>query len=732
MKKSEIKLRRLVFILSMIAALSVTIGGYIHYSSLREFAIEREHSQESKQLKDMRDQIDLHLTWSLKSVKALAGLKELEHLLVSGDAASLAGANTILDHFHGTMQASVCYLMDRSGNTIASSNRNTPVSFVGKNYGFRAYFQQAMQGFPTIYMALGVTSKKRGIYFSHPVYGKGKEGPLGVVVIKASVEMISKGFMKSHDGIVLLTDPHGVVFASDREEWLYHVLWEVSSDKISEIAKTRQFGKGPWDWTGVKQVGKDHAVDNLGNDYHMHREEIANYPGWHLVSLHDHHLVSKKVTESLLGTVGFSTLALCVLIGLFVFSLYKKTSSEIFQRARAEEALRKSEERFRVLTAMSPTGIYQTGVKGDYIYVNERWCEMAGLSPEEAAGQGWIKGLHPEDRELIESEWSKMVESEGKWGLEYRFQNLDGKIIWAYGVAAPLRDDDGTITGYMGVNFDHTERKALEEELLKSRKLESVGLLAGGMAHDFNNLLSIILGNIELAENDIKPEVGVSDFLKEAVEASLRAQELTRQLITFSKGGAPVKSSGSIGNLVKKSTNYSISGSNAESEFSIPYDPWLVEFDEGQMKHAINNMIANAVESMPDGGRIAVKAENFVVSSESLEQSLPLPEGKYVKITIRDQGIGIPEEHLSMVFDPYFSTKEMGTQKGMGLGLATTYSIINRHDGHITVESEIGVGTTFTIYLPAHEKEVVALEPIEIPKPERLKIHTGKEKRKMP
>ena len=266
----------------------------------------------------------------------------------------------------------------------------------------------------------------------------------------------------------------------------------------------------------------------------------------------------------------------------------------------------------------------------------------------------------------------------------------------------------------------------MEAQFQHAQKMESIGILAGGIAHDFNNLLSIIMGNISMAKDDVKPEYGVIEFLSEAEEACLRSQELTTQLITFSKGGAPVKKTGPIGDLVKETTNLLLRGSNVKSEFLFPDDLWLVKFDEGQMKHAVKNIIDNAVESMLDGGSIDIRTENFEISSETIEKSLPLSEGNYVRISIQDHGVGIPEEHLSKIFDPYFSTKDRGIQKGMRLGLATTYSIINRHDGHITVESEVGVGTTFTIYLPAHEKEVIALEPIEIPKPEKLEIHTGK------
>jgi signal transduction histidine kinase len=247
----------------------------------------------------------------------------------------------------------------------------------------------------------------------------------------------------------------------------------------------------------------------------------------------------------------------------------------------------------------------------------------------------------------------------------------------------------------------------MEKELLQAKKLEAVGMLAGGIAHDFNNLLAVILGNIELLKDNIKPPVGISDFLDEIKTASLQARELTKQLITFSKARSPVKKIGSIEGLIKNTINLNPLRSNFKIEYFFLRNLWFVEFDEAQMKYALNSLIVNAFEAMPEGGPIYVRAENFEIRSEVTEQSLSLSLGRYVKVSIRDGGIGIPKEHLPMIFDPYFSTKERGTQKGMGLGLSITYSFIKQHEGHITVESEFGVGTTFTLYLLAHEKGVI-------------------------
>ena len=268
------------------------------------------------------------------------------------------------------------------------------------------------------------------------------------------------------------------------------------------------------------------------------------------------------------------------------------------------------------------------------------------------------------------------------------------------------------------------ERKRFEEQLHQSQKMEAIGILSGGLAHDFNNLLSIITGNISLTKDDVKPEYGVTEFLNEAEEASLKAQELTKELITFSKGGAPVKETGSIGDLVKEITNFVLSNSNIKCEFFISNDLYDVEFDQGQMKQAVKNLIVNAVESMPDGGSIVLKTENFNISSEATKKSLPLSEGKYAKISVQDHGVGISQEVLYKIFDPYFSTKDRGIEKGMGLGLAITYSIINRHNGHITVESEVGVGTTFTLYLPVAVEDIVDIEPVKTVEPAKPSIRT--------
>jgi two-component system cell cycle sensor histidine kinase/response regulator CckA len=234
----------------------------------------------------------------------------------------------------------------------------------------------------------------------------------------------------------------------------------------------------------------------------------------------------------------------------------------------------------------------------------------------------------------------------------------------------------------------------MEEDIIKVQKFESLAILAGGIAHDFNNFQAVILGNIELMKMVVKPKDKIFDNLTSAEKALTQAGDLARQLISFAKGGDPVRKVVSISELIKESTTLALSGSAVRSEFCLPEDTWLIDADKGQISQVISNLVINSKQAMSGGGVIKASAENINVTAKDF---LPLNEGKHVKVTIEDTGTGISDEHLKSIFDPYFTTKE----KGSGLGLATTYSIIKKHNGHISVESEIRVGTKFYLYLPA-------------------------------
>jgi signal transduction histidine kinase/CheY-like chemotaxis protein len=280
----------------------------------------------------------------------------------------------------------------------------------------------------------------------------------------------------------------------------------------------------------------------------------------------------------------------------------------------------------------------------------------------------------------------------------WEFQNTrTGK--WKYINDRAIKWLDGRIVR-LEVSTDITEKVHAEKELIKAKKLESIGVLAGGIAHDFNNILVGVLGNIDLALNDDSLPDETRKLLKNAVKASYQARGLTRQLLTFAKGGEPVKETASLIEVVKESANFVLHGDKTACEFSFPDNLWLVDIDKGQISQVVQNIILNASSAMPEGGIVELSGENVGI----VDDHEMLKKGRYVKISIKDHGIGIPADLIEKIFDPYFSTKK----EGNGLGLAISHSIITKHGGHIAATSTPGQGATFVVFLPAsaNQKEI--------------------------
>ncbi|MEO5657965.1 MAG: ATP-binding protein [Nitrospiria bacterium] len=273
------------------------------------------------------------------------------------------------------------------------------------------------------------------------------------------------------------------------------------------------------------------------------------------------------------------------------------------------------------------------------------------------------------------------------------FVRKDGTFFPVRCSVAPA-EEDGRAIGTVVEFRDITREKQLDQELLKTQKLESIGLLAGGIAHDFNNLLTALVGNLYLMKSSLPTDHKAFQRAVEAEKTCLRATSLTQQLLTFSRGGAPIKKTIALAGRLEEWVSFALGGSKSGAQWEIAKDLWPVDADEGQLQQVISNLVINAQQAMPTGGTLTVTAANLVVGTE---QGLPLPDARYVRIAIRDQGTGIAPEHLPKIFDPFFTTKP----KGSGLGLTTSYSIIRRHGGHVSVKSDLGVGTTVSLYLPA-------------------------------
>ncbi|MBN2238639.1 MAG: PAS domain S-box protein [Dehalococcoidales bacterium] len=336
-----------------------------------------------------------------------------------------------------------------------------------------------------------------------------------------------------------------------------------------------------------------------------------------------------------------------------------------------------------------------------FLEVNPAFEKQSGLSRQEVIGKKLSEITFEESIDL--SFWFEQYEEVVKTGEPQRFDTFSEYLRKWYSMLV-FRNKPGQ---FATIFQDITEKRQIETERERAVRLESVGTLAGGIAHDFNNILTGVLGNISLAKMDMDPESETYEILNEAEEASLRARDLTYQLLTFARGGEPVKKVTRINRLIRSAAAFGSRGSRTKPDFSIQEDLWAVEVDEGQINQAILNIVNNAVEAMPGGGKLKITAVNETVTGGV---SVPLEPGEYVKIIIEDKGIGITPDHLTRIFEPYFTTK----QKGSGLGLATTYSIIRNHRGTITCDSTQGEGTTFRIYLPAlPEVSVTAKEGTE-------------------
>lgn len=373
--------------------------------------------------------------------------------------------------------------------------------------------------------------------------------------------------------------------------------------------------------------------------------------------------------------------------------------------ALTAEILRKNENTLNSILVAAPVGI---GLVHNRVFswVSERIVEMTGYTADELIGES-ARILYPSEEEFLQVGKVKydQLETNNVGETDTVWKKKSGELINIHLRSSPIDPQDLSL----GVTFsalDITEKinreenvRLLEQQVQQAKNLDSLGVLAGGIAHDFNNILMAIMGNLSIATQSLPVDNKASSLLSEAEEACLRAKGLTQQLLTFSKGGEPIKETSNMAEVIKDSANFVLRGSSVACEYNIPQNLWLVDIDKGQISQVIQNLIINAKNAMPQGGTISVVCQNI---EDISKENVPLPVGnKYIKMSITDRGVGISANILNKIFEPYFTTK----QEGSGLGLAITFSIITKHQGHINAQSEVGVGTTFFIYLPASSQK---------------------------
>ena len=376
------------------------------------------------------------------------------------------------------------------------------------------------------------------------------------------------------------------------------------------------------------------------------------------------------------------------------------------ERNKSSEILAEEKERLSVTIRSLAEGVIAVNIDGDVILMNKAAEDLTGWSQENTLNQPLDRFFKIQNEEGARLENPINSVFKNKEAVEFTnpavlLKKNKNTIVISYN-CSPIFDRKSKLIGVVLTFNDISDKIKMEEEMLKASKIESLGIFAGGIAHDFNNILTAILGNINLAKLNHEPDSENYNFLSEAENATSRAKDLTMQLLTFAKGGAPVKKISSITEILIDTSNFVLSGSKIKCDYMVPDELWPVEIDGGQISQVVNNLVINAMQAMPDGGSIEISAKNIAISENYF---LQLNKGNYIKITIKDSGTGISKENLQNIFDPFFTTKTDGN----GLGLASTFSIIKKHDGAIDVESELGKGTSFYIYLPASIDEEIVL-----------------------
>ena len=433
-------------------------------------------------------------------------------------------------------------------------------------------------------------------------------------------------------------------------------------------------------------------------------EYLAEDNSEFLVNLYRGHMTGRQaatIYEALFRTGAGTELTVEVNAGLISYNDRPAVLSfirDITERKKAEAELFHEKEQLAVTVASLAEGVVSTDKSGRIILMNKAAEEVSGYKATWAVGRAL-----PEILAVSQADGTEPL-LEGLPGLLRDGDRIDiedaelttrgdqERLI--AGNAMPLNSADGSIIGSVVVFRDVTTEAQMRQEMQKIERIESIALLAGGIAHDFNNIVTGILGNISLARVKLGSRHWLNDLLEKSEKACCRIKGLTQQLLTFAKGAPPVKKVCSVTSILTDATTFTFQGSKVLCALELADDLWAIDADEGQISQVVSNLAINALQAMTDGGKVLVRGENHVLSATG---GVPLPAGNYVKMTVQDNGPGIPEKTLERIFDPYFTTKKTGT----GLGLATSYSIIQKHDGHIMVESEVGRGTTFDIYLPA-------------------------------
>ena len=467
------RLRLIIIILSVFAFLSASAGGWLYYYSYREAVFEKRESDARANLNLLARQVSMHLSEHVKPVKTLSVTKEVVNALKHTNLESIYRANKLLDLFAATMDLDVAYLLDREGITLCSSNRNAADSFVGKDFSFRPYYQNALQGKGATYLALGTTSNKRGVYFSHPVIGSKRKGQIiGVAVIKASVEFLESTLMMDQEEILLFCNPIGLIFMSNVPEYRFKLMHPLTEDVLNLLVGSRQFGNGPWAWAGFKRKSNDKMIDSSGKGFLCTVLPISeNYPDWHLIHLRDQKKIHKDVTQPLIQLIGSIVISVSILAGILVFILYRMASNELVRRREVEKKLKESEQRYREIYHKTPVMLHSIDTEARIIHVSDHWVEVMGYRRSEVIGEHLTRFFTEESKNFANKiNLPKFFSTGFCKDIPYTYVKKSGETMDTLLSCCALRGGHGKILRSLAVSVDISDKNLVQKDLEKAKE----------------------------------------------------------------------------------------------------------------------------------------------------------------------------------------------------------------------------------------------------------------------
>jgi PAS domain S-box-containing protein len=468
------RLRTVVLVLALATLIATGIGAYSYYHAAHTLALAQVENELSEKAASLRDQL-LHLISENRiEARVLARFEEFERALRDPNPETLADATRILSHIAAHRRGNVCFVINAQGITVASSNYHQPDSLVGQDKSFRPYFTDAMHGRDSHFWGVDVTTEERGAYFAYPIMAPSEERPLGVVVIKASIEHLDRVVARDRRGVTLFAHESGIIFLSSRSEWTLLTLWQMSQHQQDLIEQDRQFGKGPWPWTGLEKID-DSRMAALGNQHFlMNVAPFDGNPEWKIVSLFNTKDISPPVFPSWTGKAEYGLFGVFIIVTGAIVFLFTLAQRDIRKRQQAEEALRQSETELRQILEATTEGIWVWDFETSRMHFNDKWYTMLGYQPGEfpESRESWKALLHPDDKDRAIAIADTFFETAPNYyANEFRMRCKDGQYRWIYSQGRLAeRDKNGKALRIIGNHQDITERKIALEALRNSEE----------------------------------------------------------------------------------------------------------------------------------------------------------------------------------------------------------------------------------------------------------------------